>query len=357
MANLTPTNLLLGFAAINQEFQKPEFRAPNTAALSVANMNAIQEFANLRTREDRATWFDFPISKADEGKTERVYNHAGGRMDSLRRQIAWGTVADTFSISEKQCDNNTFGFAGVFANGVKNSINANLRKFDAAFLALLKADLTQINLGGLDARGAWNATDNIFEIEAAQKDYVMALIEANMQNNDYNAQLVALVDTLMYLDATKNAAQGTGNSTNLAYQFGNTSLVKTNKQLYAGYNGSAIAFPANMVGLTTWIPKQNRKAIDEDLAMKSTNGDVGTISIPIYDQFGNVASTLDAAVSIYTQRADTSAANGSKQDLLTQVEISWDYAYASAPLSAARATGDFAGKTDSVVYGFGLKSV
>jgi hypothetical protein len=56
--------------------------------------------------------------------------------------------------------------------------------------------------------------------------------------------------------------------------------------------------------------------------------------------------TIDAALSIYTKRADTSAANGSKQDLLTQVEISWDYAYDSAPLSTT---------DESVVYSFGVK--
>jgi len=356
MANLTPTNLLLGFEAVNEEFQKPEFRVPNTAALSTAIVGKqnLNPFAELRTREDRATWFDFQISKADEGKTERLFDHSGGSMDSLRRQISWGTVVDTFSISEKQCDNNSHGFAGVFQTGIKNSIQKNLVKFDNAFLALLKADVTQINLGGLSGRGSWDAANNIFQILNSQKDYMMALIEANMNNNDYNEQLIALVDSLLFIDAMKQMNQGAGNATNLAYQFGNTNLVKTSKQLYSGFDGSAIVFPAGMVGLTTWIPKQNRGAIDEERAMTNPNGDVGNISIPIYDQEGNVMDTLDAAISIYTKRADTSARNGNKQDMLTEVEVSWDYAYLSAPLSAARATGDFAGKTDSVVYAYGV---
>ena len=356
MANLTPTNLLLGFASVGEKFAKPEFRMPNTAALSTANLGdqLMTPFSQLRTREDRATWFDFQISKADEGKTERLYNHTGNRIDSERRQVTWASVVDTFSISEKQCDNNSQGFAGVFANGILNSLQKNLVKFDNAFIAKLKADVTQINAGGLGTRGGWNATDNIFEIAAAQKDYVMALIEANMNNNDYNDQFIALVDSLMAIDAAKLMNQGVGNATNLAYQYGNTNMVKTSKQLYSGYDGCALVFPAGLVGLTTWIPKQNRKAIDEEKAMTTVNGDVGSISVPIYDAAGNVVNTLDAAISIYTQRADTSEANGSKQDLLTQVEISWDYAYLSAPLSAARAIGDFAGKTDSVVYSYGV---
>jgi len=358
MANLTPTNLLLGFEAVTEEFQKPEFRVPNTAALSTAIVGAqnLNPFAELRTREDRATWFDFMISKADEGATERLYNHTGGSIDSLRRQITWGTVVDTFSISEKQCDNNSMGFAGVFQAGIRNSYQKNLVKFDNAFLALLKADVTQINLGGLTGRAQWDAVNNIFDIAAAQKAYTMALIEANMNNNDFNNQLIALVDPVMFIDAKNQMNQGIGNATNLAYQFGNVSLVKTNKQLYSGFDGSAIVFPAGLMGLTTWIPKQNRKDIDEEKAMTTVNGDVGRISIPIYDQNGNVMDTLDAAISIYTKRADTSLRNGNKQDLLTEIEISWDYAYLSAPLSTARATGDFAGKTDSVIYAYGVLS-
>lgn len=358
MANLTPTNLLDGIIKVSEGFGSKEFRVPNTAALSTAYLGeqTMADLANVRTREDRATKFDFGIAKADEGKTERLYNHTGNRMDSYRKTITWGSVVDTFSISEKQCDNNTMGFAGVFANGIKNSVNKNLLKWDNAFLALLKADVTQINLGGLDGRGAWNATDNIFEVESAERDYLMALIEANFANNDYNDPLVCLVDSLAFIDAHKAMNQGSGNSTNLSYQFGNTNLIKTNKSLYSGYNGAAIAFPSNSVAMTTWIPKQNRKPIDEVAAM-SYNGAVGTIPVPIYDQNGNVIYTIDAAISMYTQRADTSDANGNKQDLLTQVEISWDYAYASAPLSAARATGDFAGKTDSVVYSYGVKTV
>lgn len=358
MANLTPTNLLLGFSKVTEKFQEPEFRMPNTAALSTAYLGEklMNPMSELRTREDRQTWFDFLISKADEGQTERLHNHSGSRMDSLRRQITWGTVVDTFSISEIQCYNNSSSFDEVFAKGVLNSIQKNMVKFDDAFMVLLKAAKTQINLGGLGDRGGWNAATDIMEIANAQRDYWSAMIEANLQANDYNGSLIALTDTLAFIDMMKAQNQGTQNAVNLAYQFGNINLVKTNKQIYSGYDGSAIVFPADLVGLYTWIPKQYRKDIDLDDAMKSTNGSKGRITVPIYDQNGNLAYNLEACISIYTARANTTANNGNKDDMLSQVQISWDYAYMDAPLSTARATGDFADKTDSVVHAFGLLS-
>lgn len=347
---MTPTNLLQGIAKVSNRLNQPEFRMPNTAAVSTAYIGDLLDtpMNELRPREDRATWFDWVVAKADEGKTERLYNHSGGRMDSARNQITWGSVVDTFSISMKQLDNNNFSFPDVFAKGILNSIQKNLVKFDNAFLALLLADRTQVNGADFGVRGTFNAIDHVFELAADQADYWPQLIESTLQDNNYSDQLIVLSDSIAFIDMMRAMNQGAGNSTNLFWQYGNSKVVKTNKTLLSGYNGSAIAAPANMLGLFPWIPKQNRKPIDEEKAMSTPNGDLGSIQVPIYDDKGNVVYTIDAALSIYTVRADTSAANGSKQDLLTQVEISWDYAYMSAPLSVA---------TESVVYGFGLKSL
>ena len=79
----------------------------------------------------------------------------------------------------------------------------------------------------------------------------------------------------------------------------------------------------------------------------SVLGDYGMVQVPVFDAKGNVAYTLDVAIHMYAERADTSASNGSKQDDLIQVELSVDTAYLSAPLST------FRGADDSVVYGFG----
>jgi len=175
-----------------------------------------------------------------------------------------------------------------------------------------------------------------------------------MGNNEYNTELLIIADSLAHIDMTRSLNQGAGNSVNLGYQFGGGDIVKTSKTLVSGYNGSAIAFPMDHAGVFQWIPKQNRRPINREKAISSEVGDFGSIQIPIVDDKGNVVYTIDAAMSMYAKRTDTSATNGNKQDVLYQIEISWDMAYLSAPLSAFRATGGFAGKTDSTIYTFGL---
>lgn len=354
MANLTPTNLLSAIARVSAAYQSAEFRMPDTAALAVAYQGekTNPSLAALRTKEDRAGYYDFPIRKADEGDTIRTALHTGGRNDSLRTQLIWESFVDAFSISMKQCDNNTISFEETFANGIRSAVMNNLKKADDWFIAQLLADKTQINVGGI--RGDWDAVNYDMALYQSQKDYWKEQIEANLGNNEYNAELMIIADSLAHIDMTRSLNQGEQNAVNLGYQYGGGQITKTSKQLLDGYDGSAIAFPMDYAGVFQWIPKQNRKPLDEAKAMASEVGDFGTISIPVMDDKGNVKYTIDAAISMYAKRTDTSGTNGSEQDVLYQVEVSWDMAYLSAPLSSFRATGDFAGKTDSTIYTFGL---
>ena len=354
MANLTPTNLLAAIARVTEKYTKAEFRMPDTAALATAFIGEKTEpsLAAMRTREDRATNYDFPIRKADDSLTERLALHTGSRTDSVRTALTWQSFVDAFSISMKQLDNNTISFEDAFAKGVQSCVMNNLKKADDWFIAQLLADKTQINVGGI--RGTWDTVNFNMDLDANQQDFWKEQIEANLGNNEYNGELMIIADSLAHIDMTRSLNQGTGNSVNLGYQFGSGSIVKTSKTILSGFNGSSIAFPMDHAGVFQWIPKQNRKPIDRVKAISSEVGDFGSIVIPIVNDKGNVVYTIDAAMSMYAKRADTSAANGNKQDVLYQIEISWDMAYLSAPLSTFRATGGFAGKTDSTIYTFGL---
>jgi hypothetical protein len=354
MANLTPTNLLAAIARVTEKYTKAEFRMPDTAALATAYIGEKTEpsLAAMRTREDRATNYDFPIRKADGALTERLALHTGTRTDSLRTALTWESFVDAFSISMKQLDNNTISFEDAFAKGVQSCVMNNLKKSDDWFIAQLLADKTQINVNGV--RADWDAVNYDLKLYANQQDYWKEQVEANMGNNEYSGELMIIADSLAHIDMTRSLNQGVGNSVNLGYQFGGGSIVKTSKSILAGFNGSAIAFPMDHAGVFQWIPKQNRKPLDRAKAIGSEVGDFGSISIPVVDAKGNVVYSIDAAISMYAKRADTSSANGNKQDVLYQIEISWDMAYMSAPLSSFRATGGFAGKTDSTIYTFGL---
>lgn len=353
MANMTPSALVKGQALFNQRYLQGEWRLPDTAALSVAytGEKANPMLADLRKREDRAVSAYFPTRKAKSSATERLHNHTGTRGDSLEVPVTWATSIDSFSISLKQNDNNVISFEENWAAQMQNTIFNVLTDAETKFLTNLQADRTQVNVNG--TAGTWDGTDFVLEIPAAEKDYFYQNIKANMNQNLYKGQIVVVADSLASINAGRTVQQGTGNATNLGWQFQNMTVTQSTNAILSGltdtYVGAALAFPTDLAGIVPWIPKQNRKPLDPVAAM-SYNGDYGSIDVPIYDENGNVAYTLPIAIHSYAERADASAANGSKQDLVIQVEMSLDTAYVSAPLS------DFRGANDSVVYAYGQLS-
>lgn len=353
MADFTPSNLVKGQALFNQKYKSGEWRLPDTAALSVAYQGekATPRFAELRKREDRAVSGYFPIRTSQTIGTGRTHNHTGNRGDSLEVPLTWVTRKADFSISIKQNDTNVISWEENYASQLQNSIYNVLTSLETQFITNLEADRTQQNVGG--GRGTWDGTDYVYEITAAEKDHFYQNVRVVMNQNLYKGQLIAVADSLSSLQASRSISQGTGNATNLGWQFQNMTIVQSTNNILDGltdtYDGAALVFPMDMAGTVFWIPKQNRKPLDPVKAM-SYVGDFGQIPVDIYDENGNVSYTVNFAIHSYAERADASGNNGSAQDVVIQVEVSLDMAYISSPLS------DFRGSNDSVVYGFGQLS-
>ena len=114
---MTPSNFVKGQATFSEKYRTGEWKAPDTAVLSVAFAGAKANplLAALRKREDRSVSGYLPIRKTKAAATERLFNHSGTRGDSLEVPITWQTSIDTFSISIKQNDNNIISFADNMA--------------------------------------------------------------------------------------------------------------------------------------------------------------------------------------------------------------------------------------------------
>ena len=352
MATFTPSNLVKGQALFLDNYKKGEWRLPDTAVLAsmYAGQKANPSLAALRRREDRSVSAYLPIRRDKGVATERIYNHTGDRGDSAEAALTWNSHTETFSISIKQNDNNLISLEENYAAQLNSCIMNLLERHEAAKLAQLIADRTEINKGTI--QGAWNSTDYVMEVNAASETKFFQNLRTSMKNNLFRNNIMVIADSLAYMNADFAAAQGVANATNLGFQFNGLNVAMTTSDIDTDYNGAAIAFSMDTVGIIPWIPKQNRKALNPAQAM-SYVGDFGQVTVPVYDDKGNVAYTLDFAIHSYATRANASGDNGSKQDVVLQVEVSIDMAYISAPLSDFRATGTFAAKTDSMVYQFG----
>jgi hypothetical protein len=356
MANFTPSNLVAGQALFNDSYKSGEWRLPDTAVLAsmFTGQKANPALAALRERDDRSVSAYLPIRRALGSATGRTYNHTGSRGDSASVTLTWNTIAETFSLSIKQNDNNVISFEENYAAQMKSAISNILERHESATLALLIADRTEINKGRI--QGAWNSTDNVMEVNATATDKFFQNVRTSMKNNLFRSNIMVIADSLAYMNKEFSEAQGQANATNLGFQFNGMTVAMTTQDIDTDYEGAAIAFPMDLAGLVPWIPKQNREPLNPVRSM-SFVGDFGSVTVPVLDDAGNTKYSLDFAVHAYAERADASGSNGDAQDVVMQVEVSLDLAYVSAPLSGFRATGPFAGKTDSIVYQFGQLAV
>jgi hypothetical protein len=343
MSNFTPSNLVKGQTKFNQQFLSGEWRAPDSAGIMTANTGAKANpmIASLRGREDRPVSAYLPVRQAATNGTGRVYNHTGNNGDSQEAPITWTEFSETFSISRKLADNNVFDFSEMFASEQLNAIYNLVNRIDAWFVNQCLADKTQVNVGG--GQGNFNGGNNNYEVAQADRALFYENVKAMMQQNLYQKNLTAIVDSRANVLAREVGNQGTGNAVNTQYQllgYDNVAAsTRTILDVPTTYTESGIFFETGSVGLVPWIPPLNRKALDPEKAM-SRNGDYGQVSIP------NLG--MDFAVSAYTERADTSANNGSAQDDLMQYELSIDLGFVPTPLS------DFRGADDSVIYTAGV---
>jgi hypothetical protein len=353
MSYFEASALVAGQALFLQNYKKGEWRLPDTAVLAsmYTGQKANPFLASLRTREDRSVYAYIPTRRAKGTDTSREHDHTGDRGDSKASTLSWNSIVETFSISIKQMDNNLMSFEENYAAQLNSCIMNVLERQEAAQLANLIADRTEVNKGTI--QGAWNSTDNVMEIYNVQGEKFFQNVRTSMDNNLFRNNVMVVVDSLAYMNADFTMNQGPQNGTNLGFQHAGMNIAKTTSAIDADYIGAALAFDMNTVGIVPWIPVQNRKPLDPKAAL-TYNGDYGSITVPVYDDKGNVAYTLDFAIHSYAGRSDSSAKGGYKQDVTIEVEVSLDAAYLSAPLSTFRATGTWAGKADSMVYQFGL---
>ena len=340
MAYFVPSALVAGQAKFTDRMTSGEWRLPDSVAFNAAQKSLIANpsLAEIRTREDRSVYAYFPIRQTAIGSSARAYNHTGARGDSLPKTITWTTFAEPFSISIKQADNNIFSFAEMYASSLQNAILNLINRADAWFVAALLADKTQYSAGG--GKGAWNGTSLNTEIPLAEQNYFFQDARQLLQFNLFKGQLIAIADDSALVLAQRLQALGSANAVNYGFQFAGMDVLGTTRTVLGStYGGSALVYENGLVAIEPWIPKQNRKALDPVKAYEY-NGDYGQIFVPSLPG-------VPFAIHAYSLRADNAALGGYTQDLQMEVEVSFDLAYVSSPLSTFRSA------SDSVVYAVG----
>jgi hypothetical protein len=331
MANYANSNLVKAQGRLLAAFERSELRFRDPMVFKLYLEGSPIMFPNskeLRTREDRAISAYYKLRTARTLGTGRSHNHTGTKGAAGNLDPSWTTYNDVFNTSLKQADNNIYTLAEMFDNELFNVIGNFAEGLEDAAINHMFSNRSGVNTAV--SEGTFNGTNDAFEInEASSGERAIQITKSMMDENKYSGEYVIVCDPIAFNKFEKDANQGSGNSTNLAFQFGGVRFVKSVElgplATGLGYTkGFWMALPVGTVAALDWIPVQNRIGVET----KENS----------YGQIQNPVDGLQYAIHSYETRADDTANNGYTQDVVTQYEVSIDVALENAPLSVADAS-------------------
>lgn len=333
MANYTSTDLVNAQARFLGKFDNNDlnYRTPSVLLQFLRNTAImLLSYESLRTREDRAIEVSYRTRTSRALGSARAHNHAGAHGDSATLTPTWTTYSDPFSISLKQADNNTLSLGEMLANEMENSMINFAEGLETVATAYAFNNRSGVNVSTQE--GTFDAVDDAFEItESTNGDRAVQITMSSMKDNKYSGNMTFFCDNVSYNKFLYQANQGSGNATNLSFQFNGINFVNAvelgalGAGLVSAYSkGFWIAVPDGTISALPWIPKQNRMGVETRLSS------YGTVFNPILG--------LDMALHSYEALADGTATNGYTQDVYDRLELSVDMSFNHAQSTTANKT-------------------
>lgn len=289
----------------------------------------------LRKSELRPVEIYFQKDVAAGAATAKTYNHTGTYGDSGKIELTYVSHVETMSLPRKIAQNNIVTYQNMFNNLLEMKWKNLRKRHDDSALAFLIANRLQLAKAVIDPQiasanpGTWNEVNYALEIDANKSSVFAQKIKSFMAARLYAGSNYDVIADLQMTDAFEYAKQqGTANSSNMAFQFAGLNIASTQDQISSDYaNGSVLILPERYFAAMPWNDNLNKQGVN------AGENEVGNLGVAA-DPFGSGAI---ADVSMYTERADTSAniTGGSTQDIVDQWEITLTIAYALPPLSTA----------------------
>lgn len=348
MSNYATAVLAKGQAIVTERNQQPEQRrqVPTTFELALRNQEySIPDANELRKSPLRPVEINYQTNVPEGSDTAKAYNHTGSYGDSGKVQLVYIQLVEKFGLPRKIADNSILTYQNMF-NNLYEMKWKNLRtRHDKAALAFIYANRAQLSNAAMDPQiqsagfgplntgsfGSWNATNYAIEVNADTQALFIQQVKSVMNARFFDGELDIVADLQQAARFDFASQQGAGNQANTSFQFAGTNIAKTQMLIDPNYNkGAVLAMPKGLLAGMCWNEALNRRGVDED-----AGGSIGILGMA-QDPLGSGAV---ADLSMYTQRADTSAntSGGSPQDIVDQWELTLTMAYALPPLSV---TGD-----------------
>jgi hypothetical protein len=339
MADYVSSALLAFQSKINKRFNAAELREQQNPILRQALSYSdfiIGNVNDIKQSDKRAVYTYYLKKTSAVNGTARSYAPTGTQADSGQVTLTWVTFSETLGINMQVGMDNVFDTMTLLDHQIMDKQRILRERIGAYIVGQLYAARTQASPATTTTRNmTWNGTTFAFENDASQANLFFENAASIMRQAKYYDRLDVVADPIVFKQARFNQFQGAGNAQNLAFQFsqynpdGIMEHPTLGRDVAVNYNsGVALVLPTASFAVIPWIPKINRDGFGD---YESYNGGFGTLP----DATGQA---LTYAVRAWAQKADTSAAGGTVQDIHIDMELSVDITFNTAPISVSGET-------------------
>lgn len=339
MANYADAVLAKGQAIVTNKYNEPEQRRqmPTVMELALKNQHiSIPDAQALRVSPLRPVDVNYFTNVVAGSAVAKAYNHTGSYGDSAKINLNYVQLVETFSLPRKIAYNSIMTYQNMFNNLYEQKWKNLRTRHDNAAIAYLLANRVQLNDATMSAQLAsaglgdyWNDTNFALELPYELRSLYIANIKNAMASRFLGTSFDVVSDLQTSLSIENFMNQGAGNFNNTSWQFADCNFSRSQVSLDSNYSsGVSLVMPQGAFAGLNWNEGLNVKG---DL-----NDEYGSIGIltTAPDPFGSGAI---ADLSMYTQRADTSANTygGSTEDIVDQWELTLTIGYAIPPLNTS----------------------
>lgn len=321
MAYYAETVLLDALADLSEQANK-DLRAPAygvTRAFNDRKRNVIQNYDTFQKMEAevdlRSTRIDYLNRATDTVNSSRSSDFTGFMGTSVSDTLTFVTYAREFTISDDAARNNTQAAAKQLAYAIKNARLDIGASIETAGVTKLEAFLNTVDVSS--PMSTWSGSATYRNVVANEdQDRYYNIMETEMGMRDYNGGLQIInYGTLNELIGWQ-ANQGTANSVNLTFQYGNKQFYTSNSLTNSSdHVGVSYVVEEDSLALVDWIPAKNRAGLSDHANFTFT-------SMP--DPFG-IFDTF--ALGVQQKVQNSASIGGNTQDAVWVYEMSIDVAY------------------------------
>lgn len=346
MANYADTNLLNAQVILADQFNE-DFRQKVLPGIEIFNKNTrfiFPDAAAVRASEKRTIVTNqWKRQIRTIGNARDNAHTASEQAQSDTTTLVWTTYSATFNTHITKLQDNVLLRNGSSASSEQLDFANNLRDvildlhstIETALITFAYTNRTTVNAA--TENGTFSgATEYQWDIPLSDSQYYFQDIKSMMLQNKYQNRMYDVINTeRQHTIAERQNAQGSGNDTNLNFQFNGMNMHRSIELAsITGDANSSLIFPERSVGLLNWIPRTFRDGVGTRTSRGDKNQKFTTFQDPLVPQW-------QWAVHRYEEGVDSSSINGNLEDIVVEYELSLDISPAVAYLSPAGETPIF----------------